>query len=170
MTESAATLPAIADRFKSKIISETAMRLTATHGRRKMYSAEQVAAAMAAAQFPDAWRAWAVAVFCTNAEFDDFCAKNDIAANYQATRDDVLRFVDKSTPSANARIATGAGVAGATGAAIALGTGAALANTGSSEEDQRNKPTALDVVDVATAVDPTDVVSGLLDVIGGIFD
>ena len=26
------------------------------------------------------------------------------------------------------------------------------------------------VVDVATAVDPTDVVSGLLDVIGGIFD
>jgi hypothetical protein len=104
-------LPAISDRFKASIINEAALRLASTHGRRKIYSAVEVGAAMQAAHFPAQWTGWAVALFCTDNEFARFCAQHGIDADYQATRTDVLRFLDRPGPKA----------AGTTGAVAAGG-------------------------------------------------
>ena len=95
MDQSAKELPHIADRFKRSIVSETALRLAAKHGRLKMYSSGQIAEAMSAANFPAAWTGWVVAVFCTGQEFNDYCAAQGLNADYNNTRLDMLRFVDK---------------------------------------------------------------------------
>ena len=145
-------LPAIADRFKRSIISETAMRLAAAHGRRKMYSAAEVQAVMNAANFPAAWAGWNVAVFCTGPEFEDYCTKEGLTADYAATRTEMLKFLDKP-------LVTPAMAAGAAVAAVGLGAGAqALAASGE---------LALEVADLAD--DASDVVGGLFDVLQ-IFD
>jgi hypothetical protein len=138
-------LPAIPDRFKRSIIAESAMRLAAAHGRRKMYSAAEVLAVMSAANFPAAWAGWNVAVFCTGPEFDDYCTKHAVTADYSATRTEMLQFLDKP-------VVTPAVAAGTAATAIGLGASAeALA----------------DGVDLAA--DAADVVGGLFDVLQ-IFD
>ena len=142
-------LPHIADRFKRSIISETAMRLAAKHGRLKMYSSAQVAAAMSAANFPAAWAGWAVAVFCTGPEFNDFCAAQGLSADYNNTRLDVLRFVDKPQ-------ASGSGGAFAVAGAAALVSGAALAGA---DDDQKNSGSSAG-----------DAAEAVIDVVGGVFD
>lgn len=143
-------LPDIADRFKRSIITETATRLAATHGRRKMYSAVEVRAAISAAELPDAWTGWAVAVFCTDNEFADFCASQGLTADYKTTRADVLRFLPKPAPvvSPSALAAVAATGAVATGAAAATDETSAVAIA----------KTLLDVVDTAG------------DIVGTIFD
>jgi hypothetical protein len=145
-------LPAISDRFKRSIIAETAMRLAAAHGRRKMYSAAEIQAAMAAANFPAAWAGWTVSVFCTGPEFDDYCAKHGVTADYAATRSEMLKFLDKP-------LVTPAMAAGAVVAAVGAGAGAqALA---------ASVDLAAEVADLAD--DASDVVGGLFDVLQ-IFD
>lgn len=137
-------LPNIADRFKRSIISETAMRLAATHGRRKMYTSAEVVEAMGKANFPAGWAGWGVAVFCTNAEFADYCAAQSLTADYSNTRFDALRFLDKPQPAATAA-AVGA----------ALGAGAATAGTSLTNDEAER---LVDAAEVA------------VDVAGGIFD
>ena len=161
-----APLPLIADRFKRFIIAETAMRLNAAHGRRKMYSADEVKAAVQAANFPAGWAGWAVAVFCTGPEFDEYCAHHSISADYAATRDIALQFIDTPAPPAGAKVG-GVVTAGAV-AAGALAAGAALAAPAGGE-DQNSSPLS-DVVDLAgDALDLADVASGVFDLLG-LFD
>ena len=147
-------LPVIADRFKRSIIAETAMRLASAHGRRKMYSADEVKAAIGAAHFPAAWAGWAVAVFCTGAEFADYCARQNLAADYQATRTEAMQFIDRP-------LAPAAGVAAA-GAAAALAAGPASGSDNPSAADLAGD--ALDIAETGV-----DVVGGLFEVLG-IFD
>ena len=149
-----AHLPVLVDRFKRSIIAETAMRLASAHGRRKMYSADEVKAAMGAAHFPAAWAGWAVAVFCTGAEFADYCARQNLAADYQATRTEAMQFIDRP-------------LAPAVGAAAA-GAAAVLAASPASGSDN---PSTADLVGDALDVDDTgvDVVGGLFEALG-IFD
>jgi hypothetical protein len=139
-------LPNIADRFKRSIISETAMRLAATHGRRKMYSSAEVVEAMGKANFPAGWAGWGVAVFCTNAEFADYCAAQGLTADYNNTRLDALRFLDRPQPKAAAPLAA---------AGAALGAGAAAASTSLTNDEAE---LLVDAAEVA------------VDVVGGIFD
>jgi hypothetical protein len=152
-------LPSIADHFKRNLISETATRLTAAHGRRKMYSAAEVQSAMQAAKFPAGWAAWGVAVFCTNAEFEDFCAAQGLSADYNQTRADALRFLDKPQPSSVANPAT----LGVAAGAATLTAGAALADSSGKKADNSGSG----IGDAAAAV--VDVVGGIVDVLG-IFD
>jgi len=140
---SATLLPAIADRFKRSIISETALRLNAAHGRRKMYSADEVRAAMATAHFPAAWAGWAIAVFCTDAEFADYCRQQGLDADYAATRAEALRFIDRPMAPAAGAPGTTAGTRPSSGEALG------------------------DAVDLAG--DGVDAVGGLFDALG-IFD
>lgn len=149
------SLPAIADRFKRSLISETALRLSSAHGRRKMYSADSVQAATAAAHFPAAWAGWAVAVFCTDAEFADYCGKQGVTADYAATRAEALQFVDKPTLAPAA-----AGVAAVAGM-TALAASPALADDNPNGSLIGN---AIDIVD--TGADVVDVVGGLFDALG----
>lgn len=152
MDQPAKELPHITDRFKRSIVSETAMRLAAKHGRLKMYSSGQVAEAMSAANFPAAWTGWVVAVFCTGPEFNDYCAAQGLNADYSNTRLDMLQFVDKpqAKVSGGAFAATAAGVAG-------LAAGSALAGTDGTKDDDSNSGLA-DAADLA------------VDVVGGVFD
>ena len=149
-----AHLPVLVDRFKRSIIAETAMRLASAHGRRKMYSADEVKAAMGAAHFPAAWAGWAVAVFCTGAEFADYCGKQGVSADYQATRTEAMKFIDRP-------LAPAAGVAGA---AAAAGLAASPANSS-------DNPSTADLAGDALVVAETgvDVVGGLFEILG-IFD
>ena len=149
-------LPNIADHFKRNIIAETATRLAATHGRHKMFSAAEVAAVMQAAKFPAGWAGWGVAVFCTNAEFGDFCAAQGLNADYNTTRADALRFLDKP-PSRVPDVAIAAGAMAATTGAATLTAGAALAGTGDQKDGKPDSGLA-DAADLAA------------DVAGGIFD
>lgn len=143
--------PAIADSFKRNIIAETATRLAATHGRRKMYSSAEVQAAMTAARFPAAWTVWGVAVFCTDAEFGDFCAAQGLTANYNNTRLDALRFLDKPAPT------------GSVAAKPAIAAGAALTSAVvvAGPYEKKNESALSSVADAADVV---------VDVVGGIFD
>jgi hypothetical protein len=159
-------LPLIADRFKRMVISETAMRLNAAHGRRKMYSSGEVRAAVTAASFSVGWAGWPMAIFCTDPEFDEYCAAHGISADYAATRKIALQFIDK--PAAPAAARTGGAVTAGAVAAGALAAGAvAAAPLG---EDDPNRSALGDVLDLAdTALDVADVAGGVFDVLG-IFD
>ena len=153
MDQPAKELPHIADRFKRSIVAETALRLAAKHGRLKMYSSGQIAEAMSAANFPAAWTGWVVAVFCTGPEFNDYCAAQGLNADYNNTRLDMLRFIDKpqAKPSGGALAATA--VAGFAG----LAAGSALTETDGEKDDDSNGGLA-DAADLA------------VDVVGGVFD
>ncbi|HEX4328370.1 MAG TPA: hypothetical protein VH105_16230 [Burkholderiales bacterium] len=154
-------LPLIADRFKRMVISETAMRLNAAHGRRKMYSSGEVRAAVAAASFSVGWAGWPMAIFCTGPEFDEYCAAHGIGADYAATRKIALQFIDQPL----------APVAARTGGAVAAGALAAGAVAAAPlGEDDPNRSALGDVLDLAdTALDVADVAGGVFDVLG-IFD
>ncbi|MDB5807681.1 MAG: hypothetical protein JWN73_5003 [Betaproteobacteria bacterium] len=159
-------LPLIADRFKRMVISETAMRLNATHGRRKMYSSGEVRTAVTAASFSAGWAAWPMSIFCTGPEFDEYCAANGISADYAATRKTALQFIDK--PAAPAAAGTGGAIAAGAVAAGALAAGAVVvAPLG---DNDPNRSALGDVLDLAdTALDITDVAGGVFEVLG-IFD
>ena len=161
-----APLPPIADRFKRIVIAETAMRLNAAHGRRKMYSSGEVRAAVAAASFSVGWAGWPMAIFCTAPEFDEYCAAHGISADYAATRKIALQFIDQPVAPAVAR--TGGVVAAGAVAAGAVAAGAVAAGPLGEEDPKRS---ALgDVLDLADAtLDVADVAGGVFDVLG-IFD
>jgi hypothetical protein len=174
-------LPQIADRFKRALIAETAMRLNSAHGRRKMYSAGEVTEAMGKANFPAGWAGWAVAVFCTGPEFDAYCAEKNVVADYTATREIAVRFIDKPIPpppgTAGAASNAGAGVksSGALSAgAVAAGTlvaGATLAAGAAPLDDtDPNRSVLGDLTDMAeTTLDVADAAGGIFDLLG-IFD
>ena len=161
MSPSTSALPVIADHFKRNLITDTARRLAAEHGRLKMYSADQVRGAVKAAGFPMAWVGWAAAVFCTNAEFADFCTATGLQADYNNTRLDALRFFERpssgATPSAMTTVAGVAGVA-------ALASGAAFA--GNDDEHNERSSALLDSAEVI--VDATDLAGSAVEVVGSV--
>lgn len=157
MTQTATSLPGIADHFKRNLITDTARRLKETHGRLKMYSSEQVFDAVSAAKFPVAWTGWAVAVFCTPPEFTAFCERTGVTADYNNTRLDALRFLDKPVAPVKATLAAAAGAA-------AIAVTPSSASSGDQKDDRSGS--IFDVVEIAS--DVVDLAGGAADVVGSV--
>jgi len=153
MSASAATVSADNQRT---FIAEVATRLHAALGRRKMYSA------VGGARYPLGWAMWAVAVFCTDAEFADYCARRNLQANYRDTRATALGFLDgPGAPRTSHLAARAAGAALAAGALVAAGSAAATDRPGLPGNSGSMLSPAGDIIDVA---------GGIVDIVGGVFD
>jgi hypothetical protein len=159
------TAPAVAAMSSDNqrtFIAEVASRLHAALGRRKMYSAAQVEAAVGDAKYPLGWAMWAVAVFCTDAEFADYCARRNLQASYRDTRATALGFLDGPGAARTGHLA--ARVAGASLAAAAL--------VATSSPVAAQQPGLLSTTGnvLSAAGDALDVAEGLVDIVGGVFD
>jgi hypothetical protein len=158
----ASAVAAVSSDNQRTFIAEVASRLHAALGRRKMYSAAQVEAAVGGARYPLGWAMWAVAVFCTDAEFADYCARRNLQANYRDTRATALGFLDgPGAPRASHLAARAAGASLATAAMLAAGSPAAAQQPGPLSSAGNVLSSAGDVLDVA---------GGIVDIVGGVFD
>ncbi len=120
----------------------------AAHGRRKMYSAGQVEAALGKAQFSPGQALWAVSVFCTDAEFADYCARLGVAADYRGTRATALDHLNTPRSGHVAKLAAGAIAAGAMGTVAA----AQISQAGSENGIRGALDAASDVFDVVGCI------------------